>query len=296
MIRCSEILLLGIKKVRKKNNVFPTNKNGGDKLVTQITPKALEILSKKEFGEQVSYDRPFGNAFFNEKAIFDAEDMLGRINEQGFQNRFGEPYANVGDLLYALELEEVGMQTDEDTVEDLWDFIGDCTRCRLCETRNNIVQSEGNTSARLMFVGEAPGKKEDEQGRCFVGPAGQLLTKIIGALGLSRKDVFLSNIVRCRPPENRRPAPDEMATCSHFLIHEIAIIRPLVIVTLGITATFSLLNVNKPFEELRGNFHDFYGTKVLPTYHPAQLLRTPSLKRDTWEDMKLVKDYLEGFA
>lgn len=266
-----------------------------DKLVTQLTPKALEILSKKPFNEQVSYDLPFGKGLQNDKAIYTADEMMLKLNRQGFRDKFGEPYSNVGDFLYALETDKAGLQTDEDTVEDLWDFIGECTRCRLCETRNYIVQSEGNCNARLMFVGVAPGKHEDESGNPFVGPAGQLLTKIIESIGYKREDVFLSNVVRCRPPENRPPSPNEISTCIKFLTHEIAIVRPLAIVTLGITATSYLLDTKLPLSKLRGTFQEFHGIKVMPTIHPAYLLRDSSKKVDVWNDMKKVRDYLKRF-
>ncbi len=179
-----------------------------------------------------------------------------------------------------------------ETIEIIRADIGNCTRCPLNETRNKIVHSTGNFNADLMFVGEAPGADEDEQGLPFVGRAGQLLTKIIEGIGLRREDVFIGNINRCRPPENRAPAPAESAMCKPFLFREIAVVRPKVIVVLGATAAQNLLETKVPIGKLRGMFHDYRGTKVMPTFHPAYLLRDPHKKREVWEDMKMVRDYL----
>ena len=179
-----------------------------------------------------------------------------------------------------------------ETVAEIHDFIGDCTRCRLCEGRTKIVNSTGNFQARLMFIGEAPGADEDAQGVPFIGRAGQLLTKIIESIGMKREDVFIGNINRCRPPQNRAPQADEVATCKPFLLREIAVVRPEIIVVLGNTATQNLLDTKVGITKLRGNFQDYFGVKVMPTFHPAYLLRDPSKKRETWEDMKKVRDEL----
>lgn len=170
--------------------------------------------------------------------------------------------------------------------------IGDCTRCPLHTGRTQIVHSTGNFHADLMFVGEAPGADEDEQGFPFVGRAGQLLTKIIEGIGISREDVFIGNINRCRPPGNRAPEPEETAACKPFLLREIEAVEPKVIVVLGATAAHNLLETKVPIGKLRGQFHDYLGVKVMPTFHPAYLLRDPHKKREVWEDMKLVRDYL----
>jgi DNA polymerase len=143
-----------------------------------------------------------------------------------------------------------------------------------------------------MFVGEAPGADEDEQGVPFVGRAGQLLTKIIEGIGLKREDVFIGNINRCRPPGNRAPEPSEAAICKPFLFREIAVVKPKVIVVLGATAAQNLLETKVPIGKLRGQFHDYLGVKVMPTFHPAYLLRDPHKKREVWEDMKMVRDHL----
>lgn len=180
----------------------------------------------------------------------------------------------------------------EETVEEIRADIGNCTRCPLHEGRTKIVHSTGNLKADLMFIGEAPGADEDAKGEPFVGRAGQLLNKIIEAIGMKREDVFIGNINRCRPPGNRAPTLPEAETCKPFLLREIAVVRPKVIVVLGNTATQNLLNTKTGITKLRGEFQDYYGVKVMPTFHPAYLLRDPSKKRETWEDMKIVRDYL----
>lgn len=181
-----------------------------------------------------------------------------------------------------------------ETVAEIQAEIGNCQRCDLCKGRTKIAHSTGNLQADLMFVGEAPGADEDAQGKPFVGKAGQLLTKIIEGIGKKREDVFIGNINRCRPPGNRQPTLVESATCKPYLIREIAIVRPKVIVVLGNTACQNLLDTKVGITKLRGNFQDFYGVKVMPTFHPAYLLRDPSKKRETWEDMKKVRDYLKS--
>jgi DNA polymerase len=182
-----------------------------------------------------------------------------------------------------------------ESVEDIRAEIGVCTRCPLWEGRTNIVHSTGNMQADLMFVGEAPGADEDIQGFPFVGRAGQLLTKIIEAIGISRDEVFIGNINRCRPPGNRQPTPVESETCKPYLMREIAAVRPKVVVVLGNTATQNLLNTKVGITKLRGNFQDYFGVKVMPTFHPAYLLRDPHKKREVWEDMKKVREYLGSF-
>lgn len=181
-----------------------------------------------------------------------------------------------------------------ETMEDVWGDIGDCTRCGLCEGRTQVVNTFGNHKARLMFVGEAPGADEDAQGRPFVGRAGQLLTKIIEAIGMKREDVLIGNVNRCRPPGNRQPTLEEAAICRPFLFREIAAVKPEVIVVMGNTAVHNLLETREGITRIRGKFQDFHGIKVMPTFHPAYLLRDPSKKRETWEDLKKVRDYLDS--
>jgi len=172
------------------------------------------------------------------------------------------------------------------------DDIGDCRRCKLASGRKNIVFGQGDPNARLMFVGEAPGADEDEQGLAFVGKAGQLLTRIIEAIGLTREQVFIANVLKCRPPGNRNPEPDEILSCQPFLEKQIAAIRPKVLVGLGKFGGQWLLKTAEPISRLRGRLGDYGGIKVMPTYHPAYLLRNPGAKKDVWEDMKVVKSLL----
>ncbi|HVG39687.1 MAG TPA: uracil-DNA glycosylase [Pyrinomonadaceae bacterium] len=189
--------------------------------------------------------------------------------------------------------DELSLPRPNETLEDIWADIGDCTRCPLHQGRTHVVNSEGNQKARLMFVGEAPGADEDAQARPFVGRAGQLLNKIIEAIGMKREEVFIGNVNRCRPPQNRTPTPAEAATCKPFLLREIAIVQPAVIVVLGNTAMKNLLDTKEGITKLRGQFQDYRGIKVMPTFHPAYLLRDPTKKRETWEDMKKVREYLD---
>lgn len=193
-------------------------------------------------------------------------------------------------------------------LQHLRDHIGDCTRCRLHQGRTHLVFGVGNPEAQLMFVGEGPGRDEDLQGEPFVGRAGQLLTKIIEAMGLKRSDVYIANVVKCRPPENRNPAPDEIATCSPFLLKQIETIHPKVIVCLGNFAAQTLLATEQKITGLRGRLHLWpspfvkemlhanipaESIKLMPTYHPAFLLRNPNMKKPVWEDMKIVMKELE---
>ncbi len=166
--------------------------------------------------------------------------------------------------------------------------LGDCRRCQLSCLRTKIVFGEGNPHARLVFVGEAPGADEDREGRPFVGRAGQLLTKIINAMGLARKDVYICNILKCRPPDNRNPETPEIAACEPFLLRQLAAISPLVICTLGTFAAQALLKQKAPITALRGRFYTYAGIKVMPTFHPAYLLRNPAAKKQVWEDVQLV--------
>ena len=179
-----------------------------------------------------------------------------------------------------------------ETIEDIRLDIGNCVRCPLHEGRTKIVHTAGNFQADLMFVGEAPGANEDAEGVPFVGRAGELLNKIIQSIGLRREDVLVGNVNRCRPPGNRTPTLPEAQTCRPFLKREIAIVRPKVIVVLGNTATQNLLDTKIGITKLRGEFQDYFGISVMPTFHPAYLLRDPSKKREVWEDMKKVRDFL----
>lgn len=202
------------------------------------------------------------------------------------------PKADETTLLFG-EVDPTLPQTS-DSIETIRADIGDCKRCPLFSGRTQIVHSTGNTGARLMFVGEAPGADEDAQGFPFVGRAGQLLTKIIESIGFKREEVFIGNINRCRPPGNRQPTLAEAETCRPFLQREIAVVRPSVIVVLGNTAAQNLLNTKVGISKIRGKFQDYLGVKLMPTFHPAYLLRDPHKKREVWEDMKKVREYLQS--
>ncbi len=180
-----------------------------------------------------------------------------------------------------------------DALAALREDIGDCTRCKLHTLgRHQVVFGVGNPNADLMFVGEAPGADEDVQGVPFVGRAGQLLTRIIEAIKLTRDDVYIANVIKCRPPQNRNPEWDEIDTCEPFLFRQIDVIRPKVIVALGKFAAQTLLRTEDPISRLRGRVFEYRGAKLVPTFHPAYLLRNPSSKREVWEDMKLVRTLL----
>lgn len=188
------------------------------------------------------------------------------------------------------------LEAQDASLEAIREDIGECTRCKLHEHRTKIVFGEGNPKAELVFVGEGPGADEDATGRPFVGRAGQLLDKIIAAIGLKREEVFITNIVKCRPPQNRTPERDEVATCEQFLFRQLAFIQPRVIVALGAPAFQCLLKTKEPISKSRGEWRDWHGIKVMPTFHPAFLLRVPEKKREAWEDMKKVRDYLNAAA
>jgi len=170
--------------------------------------------------------------------------------------------------------------------------IGDCTRCGLSRGRKNIVFGVGNPKADIMFIGEGPGADEDEQGEPFVGRAGQLLNNMIAAMGLRREDVYIANVVKCRPPQNRAPERDEIETCSPFLMRQVDVIRPKTIVALGATAAKTLLGISDSMASLRGRLYDFRGTKLAVTYHPAFLLRDPRQKKEAWKDLQMVMNFL----
>ena len=175
-----------------------------------------------------------------------------------------------------------------ETLEVIREDLGDCRRCKLCNSRTRIVFGAGDPQARLMLIGEGPGYEEDQAGEPFVGAAGQLLTRIIEAIKLTRENVYIANVVKCRPPGNRLPEPEEIASCLPFLRRQISTVRPLYLCSLGSCAAQTLLNSKEPISKLRGRFFDYQGIRLLPTFHPAYLLRNPEKKRKVWEDMKLL--------
>ena len=182
--------------------------------------------------------------------------------------------------------------TAADTLDEIRNDLGECTRCALHAGRTTLVFGVGNPDADLVFVGEAPGRDEDLQGVPFVGRAGQLLTKIIASIGLTRDEVYIANVVKCRPPDNRNPEPGEVQTCEPFLFRQLDVIRPKVVVALGAFAIHTLLGTDQAISRLRGRVYEYRGAKLVPTFHPAFLLRSPDRKRDVWEDMKKVRALL----
>lgn len=189
---------------------------------------------------------------------------------------------------------KVNVPDNELALNKICENMAGCQLCSLGKTRRNLVFGDGNPQAKLVFVGEAPGADEDEQGVPFVGRAGQLLTKIIEAMGLKRKDVYICNILKCRPPQNRNPLPEEIAVCEPFLKRQLKSISPQIICALGTFAAKTLLKTESPISVLRGRFHSYEGIKLMPTYHPAYLLRNPSAKKAVWEDVQLIMKELQN--
>lgn len=255
--------------------------------------------------EHLRYYRELGITHFGESFTPDAE-----VSRQAVVQPIAEPVAPTPPKLMpdkkpaddaslfgdaAPTLPE--LQFADDSLDKIRVDLGDCQRCKLWKTRTNIVFGEGNPKAELMIVGEAPGADEDASGRPFVGRAGQLLTKMIEAIQFSREDVYIANILKSRPPDNRNPEADETKACIPFLYRQIAVIRPKLIVTLGNPATQGLLETKVGITKLRGELQDYPripGIKVIPTFHPAYLLRSPDKKREAWEDLKKVKAFLRG--
>lgn len=176
-----------------------------------------------------------------------------------------------------------------DLLKQVRNNLGECTRCKLHPHRKNIVFGTGNPEAKLVFIGEGPGGDEDIQGKPFVGRAGQLLTKIINSINLTREEVYIANIIKCRPPQNRNPEPDEIKACEPFLIQQLDVIQPKIICALGTFAAQTLLETDERISRLRGRFISYRGSKLIATFHPAYLLRNPQKKRDVWEDMKMIR-------
>lgn len=222
--------------------------------------------------------RPIGPEFPFESA----RDTLRVMAEFGCEGFDASPETVA--LLDRIENRLKGPETLARIREDM----GDCKRCQLCEKRNHIVFGEGNPNARLVFVGEGPGYREDVTGRPFVGDAGQLLDRIIGAIKLKREDVYICNVVKCRPPGNRAPETDEIATCLPFLKRQLAVIQPEMICALGGVAAQTLLGTNTPISRLRGRIHAYGEIPLIATFHPSYLLRNPEAKRPVWEDMKML--------
>jgi len=244
-------------------------------------PKPLDPQTKKHLAARVKYYKEMGiHDFYRQPIDPSVELAVQPVTETVSTTAQNSPPlpSVIGDKPSALKL--------------IREDIGDCTRCRLHKGRTNLVFGVGNVNADLMFVGEGPGADEDAKGEPFVGRAGQLLNNMISAMGIKREDVYIANVVKCRPPSNRTPEKDECDTCSPFLMRQIDIIKPKVIVALGAVAAKNLLVVNDSMANLRGRWYDFRNSKLLVTYHPAYLLRDPRQKKEAWKDLQMVMKYL----
>jgi len=249
-------------------------------------PEALDPPLRKAIADRIRYYHHLGIYDFYRRPVEKSENILDAAPPSTLYEK-AETLIN---MPKASSAAEVAKPVDRvSALRLIREDIGDCTRCRLHQQgRKQIVFGVGNPNAELMFIGEAPGADEDEKGEPFVGRAGQLLTNMIKAMGLSREDVYIANIIKCRPPGNRTPERDECETCSPFLMRQIEVVKPKAIVALGAVAAKTLLAVNAPMSELRGQWYDFRGTKLAVTYHPAFLLRDPRQKKETWKDLQMV--------
>jgi DNA polymerase len=247
-------------------------------------------VSTPEAPEQQTPDEP------SEAADDDSDRPMAKSDDDAPWKRFKSKRKKTQNQTQASTSESGAESTDEMTNADKLDYLrnymGDCKRCPLHKGRTNLVFGEGNAEARLVFVGEAPGYHEDQQGRPFVGKAGKLLNQMIGAMGLERDDTYICNVLKSRPPDNRDPRPEEVRECFPFLKKQLQIIEPEVIVTLGRPASQTLLESEKPLGALRGNWHTWGKSDVMPTYHPAYLLRNPEMKKKTWADLQQVMERL----
>jgi uracil-DNA glycosylase family 4 len=255
---------------------------------TKIPPGLYIALP--DFLQYDRYTLLKGKSLMNEKAqeiIADLKSYLEYLKGMGIEALPVSEKSSEGGSTSAVS------PATAETLEEIRIDIGDCRRCKLYRMRKTVVFGEGNPKASLMFVGEGPGYDEDVQGRPFVGRAGQLLTKIIQSIGLQREDVYIGNIIKCRPPQNRNPEPDEIEACHPFILRQIQAIRPKIICALGTFAAQTLLKTSAKITALRGKLFDLDGIKVIPTYHPAYLLRNPEKKRETWEDMKQILGLLQ---
>jgi DNA polymerase len=261
-------------------------------------PKPLDDAALKQLAARVNYYREMGIYDFYRRAVEEGETVMtasGRVaNEASGKATNDEvaPIAAAGGEDTLLDSPLPVIQDKPAALKIIREDIGECTRCRLHKGRTNLVFGVGNVNADVMFVGEGPGADEDAQGEPFVGRAGQLLNNMISAMGLKREDVYIANVVKCRPPQNRTPEKDECDVCSPFLLRQIEVIRPKVIVALGAVAAKNLLAVNDSMSNLRGRWYHFKDSRLLVTYHPAYLLRDPRQKKEAWKDLQMVMKYL----
>ena len=228
-------------------------------------------------------------------AVSQGRALLEDLQSWGFSEIYQQPQSESGRADVEVTGEELSSVASPSIVSlaDLESSIQGCEKCPLCQSRNSIVFGQGHPGAKLVLVGEAPGREEDKRGVPFVGEAGQLLEKILYAMGLQREDVYICNIIKCRPPNNRDPQGPEIAACETYLQHQLRLIKPRIIVTLGRFAAHALLQCNDPISRLRGHWSEYQNIPVMPTYHPAYLLRNPVGKREVWSDMKQVVSRLK---
>ena len=249
-----------------------TEENGGEEFATLVMSMRRHLQRRQRAGIRIL---PGNSRAEVKRAALQEINLLGGTMDNLFAENAAALKAN--------------------NLEELRAAIGDCRRCKLCSGRTNLVFGVGNPNADLMFIGEGPGRDEDLQGEPFVGRAGQLLTDIITkGMGMKREDVYIANVVKCRPPENRNPEPDEVAACEPFLKKQIDLVRPRIIVALGKFAVQTLLQSKVPITKLRGQWHSYHSIKLMPTFHPAYLLRNPADKKLVWEDIKKVIKELRG--
>ena len=261
-------------------------------------PKPLDAATKKQLAARVDYYREMGVYDFYRRPVDEAAELTLRSLESRRPEPAEAVRAKAGPTLSPAVQDKpsapkqntpsILKQDKPGALKAIRAEIGDCTRCRLHKGRTNLVFGVGNVNADIMFVGEGPGADEDAQGEPFVGRAGQLLNNMITAMGIKREDVYIANVVKCRPPGNRTPEKDECDTCSPFLMQQIDVIRPRVIVALGAVAAKNLLAVNDSMANLRGRWYDFRNSKLVVTYHPAYLLRDPRQKKEAWKDLQMV--------
>jgi uracil-DNA glycosylase family 4 len=254
-------------------------------------PRSLDLQTKRNIAERIRFYNELGIYDFYRRADLPAEFAEPPIpsEERDLMPRKAAVALPVLQNSNAKAHPEAGISDPVRALQAIREDIGDCTRCVLHKQgRKQIVFGVGNPRAELMFIGEAPGADEDVQGEPFVGRAGQLLNNMIKAMGIQRENVYIANIIKCRPPGNRTPERDECETCSPFLMRQIEVLKPKAIVALGAVAAKTLLAVNAPMSELRGRWFDFRGTKLAVTYHPAFLLRDPRQKKETWKDLQMV--------
>jgi uracil-DNA glycosylase len=258
-------------------------------------PKQLDPAMKKALAARLNYYREMGIYDFYRRPVEEGAPEIALPSPQPTESIQGNPSlmpkaVKPSPAVSASPGPEI--QDKPAALKAIREDIGDCTRCGLHKGRSKIVFGVGNFNADIMFVGEGPGADEDAQGEPFVGRAGQLLNNMISAMGIKREDVYIANVVKCRPPGNRAPEKDEADTCSPFLMRQIDVVKPKVIVALGATAAKNLLAMNDSMANLRGRWYDFRGTKLIVTFHPAYLLRDPRQKKETWKDLQMVMKFL----